>query len=336
MGVYHLMGLGRSMGTVTGPISYLAHRYQRYNLDDRLFFSSSGEEQHRRAGQRVGEIQAIVLFTTPEVLNGDEKGLVFDYLDNHPGQRAAVDSLKSGGKMPDLLPKYIGKYWEPMARQHANEIKRFHGKTVTNLSMKIYLCAVDRRDIFQVFERVAQIVVALKEKELWANLTGGTNVLNFALQLGATLTGEISRLYYVQAFDSFAEKSLAYTSEEGYWIEIPAMPLNLSRVIRSVLDVVAQIGQPISAQEIFGLLQNDPLYGALITDIRSPDEFKTIYLRPMWKQGLIVGNDTYTLGPRWLSSLQPYDTILQKAMREVKSMSDLLKIGLLSEIEVNL
>ena len=31
MGVYHLMGFGRSPGTVTGPVTYLAHRYQRWS-----------------------------------------------------------------------------------------------------------------------------------------------------------------------------------------------------------------------------------------------------------------------------------------------------------------
>lgn len=43
MGVYHLMGLGRSLGTVIGPLTYLAHRYQRWNDDDKHFFSRSGE-----------------------------------------------------------------------------------------------------------------------------------------------------------------------------------------------------------------------------------------------------------------------------------------------------
>lgn len=32
MGTYHLMGLGRSPGAVIGPLTYLAHRYQRWNV----------------------------------------------------------------------------------------------------------------------------------------------------------------------------------------------------------------------------------------------------------------------------------------------------------------
>ena len=321
------------MGAITGPISYLAHRYVRYNLDDRLFFSSSGEERHRQAGRRVGNLQAIVLFTTPEIISGDDKGTTYSFIENQPGQRLPENSAKPGGKMFGLLPEKISKAWHPMAQKHAEEALRFDNKQVIE-SIQIYCCPVDRRDIFQVFERVAQVIVALKEKELWANLTGGTNVINFALQLGATLTGEISRLYYAQAPDSIAEKSLAFTSEPGYWVEIPAMPLNISRVIRAVLDVVAQLGQPVSSEDLYGLLKNDPDYGLLVYDIHSAEEFKTHYLRPMWKQGLIIGNDVYILGPRWVNSLQPYDSILQKAQRDNLAISDLIKSGMITEFEV--
>ncbi|HEY65183.1 MAG TPA: hypothetical protein G4O02_11495 [Caldilineae bacterium] len=71
MGTYHLMGLGRSAGAITGPISYLAHRYQRWNDDDQRFFAFSGEVQQREAGEKVGDVQALVLFTTREVLSGE-------------------------------------------------------------------------------------------------------------------------------------------------------------------------------------------------------------------------------------------------------------------------
>ncbi|MBO9369197.1 MAG: hypothetical protein J7555_10715 [Chloroflexi bacterium] len=55
MGIYHLRGLGRSAGTVIGPLSYLAHRYNRWNEDDQRFFARSDEVRQRRsssAGRR--------------------------------------------------------------------------------------------------------------------------------------------------------------------------------------------------------------------------------------------------------------------------------------------
>ncbi|MGQ9548636.1 MAG: hypothetical protein ACUVSW_12595 [Roseiflexus sp.] len=84
MGVYHLMGLGRSPGTVIGPLTYLAHRYRRWNEDDQRFFARSGEVRQRQAGEKVGDIQALVLFTTREVLDGGV--LAYKYVDNPPGR----------------------------------------------------------------------------------------------------------------------------------------------------------------------------------------------------------------------------------------------------------
>ncbi|MBO9395009.1 MAG: hypothetical protein J7458_19015 [Caldilinea sp.] len=55
MGTHHLMGLGRSPGTVIGPLTYLAHRYNRWNEDDQRFFARSDEVRQRRsssAGRR--------------------------------------------------------------------------------------------------------------------------------------------------------------------------------------------------------------------------------------------------------------------------------------------
>jgi hypothetical protein len=51
---------------------------------------------------------------------------------------------------------------------------------------------------------VVRVVSALagvggQGKEMWVNLTGGNNMINFALELAATLSGDVARLYYVQA-----------------------------------------------------------------------------------------------------------------------------------------
>lgn len=77
-----------------------------------------------------------------------------------------------------------------------------------------------------------QVVAALASvggqgKEMWINLTGGNNVINFALQLAATLSGAVSQLYYVQAENPDAEKCVRFTAENGYWVDLPIMPLTL-------------------------------------------------------------------------------------------------------------
>ncbi len=110
MGVYHLMGLGRSAGAVTGPLTYLAHRYGRWNDDDRRFFARSGEVAQREQGQKVGDIQAIVLFTTREVLDGTVSA--FKSVDNPPG-RVATGSVQAGGAMKEVLQEqYLSPLWK--------------------------------------------------------------------------------------------------------------------------------------------------------------------------------------------------------------------------------
>ncbi|GAB4532391.1 MAG: hypothetical protein Kow0063_12910 [Anaerolineae bacterium] len=51
---------------------------------------------------------------------------------------------------------------------------------------------------------------------MWVNLTGGNNVINTALELVAMLSGEVVRLYCVQAENQDAGKCVRFTAENGY------------------------------------------------------------------------------------------------------------------------
>lgn len=326
MGVYHLMGLGRSPGAITGPVSYLAHRYVRYNPDDQVFFSGSGEKIQRQAGQRVGNIQAVVFFTTQEVYDGDVKA--FRYIVNPPGSVPKNPAEQEGKAMRELLPGLLSKEWELMAKQHARDnAKAGHQHSP---ELPVYWCIVNRRNVQQTFERVAQITVALREKELWANLTGGANVLNFALEMASILTGDIARLYYVLAQDDVAEKCIRYTNEADYWIEMPAMPLNISRVVRAVIRLLENHGGPINVRDLYARLLSDENAWSLVQGV-SPDSFQSDYLRPMWKQGLISEQGAgYVLGQRW-RVLEPYDRTLAAAREAGKTITDLVKDGMVFE-----
>jgi CRISPR/Cas system-associated protein Csm6 len=108
---------------------------------------------------------------------------------------------------------------------------------------ELFWCEIDRRDIRSTYERIIQVIAALsgvggQGKEMWVNLTGGTNVTNFALQLAATLSGDVARMYYVQAENQAAEKCIRFTSENNYWIEMPVLPLILSETNIAVLKLI--------------------------------------------------------------------------------------------------
>ena len=313
MGVYHLMGLGLSPGAVTGPLTYLAHRYRRWNDDDRRFFARSGEVAQRQRGEKVGGVQAIVLFTTSEVLTGEVPAL--EYVENAPG-KITKGSRQARAPLKSVLEKLLPSIWAPLADGHD------YGE--------VFWCEVDRRDIRTTFDRVARVVIALAEvgkqgKEMWANLTGGNNVVNFALELAATLSGAVARLYYVQAENQDAEKCIYYTAEDGYWVDLPVMPLALSRVSQAVLDLLEQHGA-LDLSELYERLCSHATYGGLVWNVTAEALMET-YLEAMWKQGLI-GSDKrsgpYRLGPQW-ALVHPYQEILRQAAAESRNLEQLAR-----------
>ena len=299
MGVYHLMGLGLSPGTVIGPLSYLAHRYQRNGPADREFFARSGERDQRREGKKVGDVQAIVLFTTPEVVHGDLRGLAWEYVDNGLARREGATGVRA--PMPEVLRRFLPAEW-----------RRITGRKEGDL----FWCEIDRGDIRTTYDRMVRVVAALagvggQGKEMWANLTGGTNVVNSALHLAAALSGEIARTYYVQAQEGM-EKHLRCTAEDGYWVELPSMPLALAPLSREILALVRE-HTSMTAGKIRERLVGEhwSLLGAL-----DKDAFIRSYLGPLWKCGLLAEVDglpgAYQVGPQW-TLIEPYADVLASA-----------------------
>lgn len=309
MGVYHLMGLGRSVGAITGPISYLAYRYQRWNTKDQAFFARSGESMQRQEGKKVGDIQALVLFTTPEILSGELS--CFDYVDNSAGRVTEGPTQKRGGTK-DILRRLLEREWPAVSG------KRKAGD--------VFWCTVDRRDIRVTYERIIQTVVALSNiggqgKELWTNLTGGNNVLNFALELAATLSGAVARSYYIQAENPAAEKCARFTADNGYWVDLPVMPLALGRLTLAILEMLER--DSMSANELYSRACTE--YWNLMHGLGSQEIFIENYLRPMWKQGLIAeSGQQYVIGPQW-ALIQPYQERLQLTQQTQQSIEQLAR-----------
>ncbi len=310
MGVYHFMGLGRSPGVITGPLSYLAHRYQRWNNDDQHFFARSGEVTQRKRGEKVGDMQGLVLFTTPEVLGStDSRFYSYDYIKN-PSGRITEKPVCSGGPMKEVLQKLLRKEWPEVSGGREEGV--------------IFWCEVDRRDIRSTYDRIIQVIAALagvggQGKEIWVNLTGGNNVINFALELAAILSGNVARLYYVQAENQSTEKCVRFTAEDGYWVDLPVMPLKLSDVSHDIINLLKE--SSMNLQNLYSRLISihwKPLQGV------STETFEEVYLKPMRKQGLIAEKTakTYEIGPQW-ELIQPYEEVLQQAQQSRRTIEEL-------------
>jgi hypothetical protein len=317
MGVYHLMGLGRSVGVVTGPVSYLAHRYTRWNPEDREFFGRSGEASQRERGAKVGDIQAIVLFTSPEVIKGYDPELkkdclAYDYIENLPGTTKGPEC--KGGKMRELLPKVL--------------CEELQGICGGRKECELFWCQVDRRDITITYERVATVVAAVAGTgalghEIWVNLTGGNNVINLSLELAASLSGKVGRIYYVQAQDAQAEKCIRYTAENGYWVEIPVIPLSIPSPHRAILSLLSEVGE-MGLEEMLSRLKTHADYWAQF-ESETPDSLRSKYLDSLWKEGLVEGS-----GRRWRVSrrwelIRHFQDLWESVAKTTRSLENLAK-----------
>jgi len=251
-----------------------------------------------------------VLFTTREVLSGEV--LAYEYVDNPPGKIAKGPTMPRG-PMKEVLRRLLRREWPTISggRPHST----------------IFWCEVDRRDIRTTYERVVQIVAALagvgeQGKEIWVNLTGGNNVINFALELAATLSGAVARLYYVQAENPDAEKCVRFTAENGYWVELPVMPLALGRLSRAIIDLLAEFG-PVALDDLYSTLRND--YYDLSRGLTSKNVLRDEYLAPLWKQGLIAeASGGYVVGPQW-ELIRPYEENLQRARQARLTIEELAR-----------
>lgn len=307
MGVYHLMGLGTSPGAVTAPLSYLAHRYHRWNESDSVFFERSGETKQRAKSEKVGDVQSLVFFTTEEVLSG--KLQARNYIKNMAGQTKGTPGEP-----------------QPMKQVLSGLLAEILSKITKRKAVDVFWCEIDRRNIQDAYTKVIRVVAALsgvggQGKEMWANLTGGNNVTNLALELAANLSGQIARLYYVQAQDEIAEKCVFHTAENGYWVELPVMPLAIGRLREIILNLVESERQ--TASQIYSKIQSE--YWDLARGIESETDLLERYLKPMRKQGLLSQTDTgFQIGSQW-KLVQPYQALWQEAQEKSVSIEQLSK-----------
>jgi hypothetical protein len=263
MGIIHLAPVGRSPGAVTAPLAHLKHLY----------------DEQTRTGQRLPEsvlprrsgypVEAIVLFVSDEVHRGRKGATAYETIYNQYGSYTPIVS-----------------YAERDGVKVAEVIADFAEREVSDGKLSLYARVVNVNDFNDCFRAIAETALAFGRpddlgKTLWANLTGGTNVLNAALLEVAFLSGLISSLYYIFVNEDERRFLQPLSTDyrrflQSHWRDVPVVKTTFDERYRQLLLTMAE-----STQEWWEV-------SALFDHLRSrfPDLFGSITLELFQKQWL--------------------------------------------------
>lgn len=245
MGVYHISGLGRSPGAVTMPLTcvycLLKLAYEENDQMARGFFSSSGEFSQNE--KYAGKPEGLIVISTEEIFDDPTK--VIGFTCKWFELNLSVKSNKN------VISVYLKKLTEILQLQYQPlPLKYFCGIRINNIS-----------DLDDIFLKSYITMMALRDKEVWINLVGGANHINFILIISASLALASTRFYYVFDWDETQDKSPTSLHPTWFgirnlnakdilsrWYEVPPVIIGWSEVIGSLRDIfvntdIVNIGQ---------------------------------------------------------------------------------------------
>lgn len=185
MGVYHFMGVGFSVGVVTCAVDYieqaleLNRKSNRLESIQRLFKNSGG---HNHSEQNSGSIEALVLFSSSEVINRQKKA--YSYIGN-----------KNPSYVRDEINQQLKNVWRSYDQQEGR---------------KVFWCELDIDNFQECFNRIIDVTYRFapphkQGKEIWCNLTGGTNSISLALTSMVQLTSRSTVQYLISQRNDYRE-----------------------------------------------------------------------------------------------------------------------------------
>jgi len=255
MGVVHFAPVGASPGAVTSALAYLEHNAMEVR------------------GERGGDIvESLILFCSPEVGCGDRAADDYTWNDyGRPNTRQGWQKPKGSQNVVEAIRDFL-------------EDEGLLGDRGC-----LYAWPVDVHDYQASFDAVAKATLAIARgddtgKRVWANLTGGTNVLNAALMQVAFLSGLIGRMYYTFVAHDSDRRYLQPFSADRTQFDFVWLPLvkttfdfGYYRVLEFLQDETWQWGQ-----RLLGCLKQDkaPAIQGMFAQM-DLDHFKNQYLNRM-------------------------------------------------------
>ena len=320
MGVYHFAGLGKSIGAITSALSYLGAIRQQGGEKAEAFFSLSDEQDH--ADESRGMVQALVLFTTEEIARDHRSFFCEPYQDNRAG------SDRDGRKKGENLTVKTALY-----RVLGKELKGWGMIMPDKTTLDVYWCEHERQRPLETFERTYTVLQAAKAmgevgKECWINLTGGSNVINGALQLATSFLGTAARQYYVLSKNPSCIRHTVPipdlgSEQDDFWVNLPIVYTDFSSLHRTVLEELASWpndSEHITHQRLHGQLCQYAEFYSLAGLKKEGDEiFRRTILQPLRSQRLIEhfpskqdkSLDRYKIGAAW-EQMEQYLAIIDK------------------------
>jgi hypothetical protein len=233
MGVWHFMPLGESPGAVTSALAYIKRRYEQ---NDIVFF---GSDSGRSTAKKVS---GIIIFTTPEVRHGQRTAQDKLYVDNPYGSNRGQE-LSLGDARGNLIT------FETARRFIADEFREMLNKE----RGKVYWLEASYHNLDFNLQQVVRGLCALSPpgatgREIWVNLTGGSNVMNIAMLLATAMGGVTGRAYYTYTRDI---RLLRPAGEADFWYDIPILKVSFDRDYEAILRVLEEQGGWVKAGDLF-------------------------------------------------------------------------------------
>jgi hypothetical protein len=153
----------------------------------------------------------------------------------------------------------------------------------------LYAIEVDINNFEDCYRKIYLTMKGLEDKEVECNLIGGTNQINLSLMLAGSMTGVVSRLYYVFETDvqrmcpsTITERNQKVLVPPSNWYEIPPLFISLGDLIKG-LENLGITYSPVNVGQIKSLLK----------ELNLPEQFLA-KLRGTW---LTLHNDRAEAGP---------------------------------------
>lgn len=285
MGIVHLAGIGRSPGAVTAALAYL--KREKPIPDEDI-------------------VEEIILFTSQEIRNGEVKA--DEYIWNQYGTTHG----QKGRRRENVL----------------GVVSEFLREGMLPPWGKMYVWIVDTNDFESCFEAVAKVIIAKGDpegtgKHLWANLTGGTNVLNAAIIESAIFSGLIARLYYTfisKECERYLQPSAKNRPDLFYFRWIPLYKVKFDDTYYEILRLYQEKGDWCEEKELLSRLKGK----GWSLDLH---QLKTQYLNRMDGRELERDGSRNRLSELGQQMLKLLDKPLYKALlrREERPPSDLIE-----------